>query len=150
MENKPACVQRVDAPPHRESLVDAFGIPECMPPVRRRSFYSKPACVQRVDAPPHHESLVDAFGIPECMPPVRRQDFYSKKQVNEAEKTTAPRPDTRTRGCCFVEYPAKTHQRRVLSDLSTQNICQGPNQQIILRLCADGNAQELASVTYHL
>ena len=40
-DNKPACARPADAPPSHESLAGAWGIPEFMPPNRRRDFHSK-------------------------------------------------------------------------------------------------------------
>ena len=38
---KPSCARRWDIPPYHENLAGALGIPELIPPIRRRGFQSK-------------------------------------------------------------------------------------------------------------
>ena len=60
-----------------ESPGGAFGIPECMPPIRRRTYKVN------LHAPgggrtTNHENPAGALGIPEFMPPIRRRFFKVK------------------------------------------------------------------------
>ena len=59
-QSKPTRARRTGAPSIHESMAGAWGIPEFMPPFRRRIIRVNLHAPGQADVPPSHENLADA------------------------------------------------------------------------------------------